>query len=106
MGKPLYAYRCEICDDDRPMWRLDRRGDAAVSWACTRHLSEVCDRMQRGYEVTELVVRRATSFSFDEAAVTECGDCHRKGWQPAEVGVECCMPQPDGHICQGRFVLL
>jgi hypothetical protein len=50
------AFRCEICDKT-PHWRLDRRGDAVVSWACNDDLAEVCRRLQRHFEVTELVVR-------------------------------------------------
>ena len=50
-----FASRCEVCDLD-PRWRLDRRGDAVVSWACDPHLAEVCHRLQRDSEITELVV--------------------------------------------------
>lgn len=49
------AFRCEVCDGD-PTWRLLRRGDAVVSWACPPHLSQVADGLQRDFEVTELVV--------------------------------------------------
>lgn len=49
------AYRCEICDE-LPQWTILRRGDVIVSWACPQHLSDVCSRLQRGWEVTELVV--------------------------------------------------
>ena len=49
------AFRCEVCEIE-PLWRLLRRGDAVVSWACGQHLSQVCDRLQRDWEVTELVV--------------------------------------------------
>jgi hypothetical protein len=41
------------------MWRLDRRGDAVVSWACPADLSTVLDRLQRDWEVTEVVVRHS-----------------------------------------------
>lgn len=37
------AYCCEVCDG-RPDWRLDRHGDAVVSWACHEHLAIVCHR--------------------------------------------------------------
>jgi hypothetical protein len=30
-----------------------------ISWACDTHLAEVCERLQRDREVTELVVRDA-----------------------------------------------
>lgn len=53
------AFRCEVCDDT-PSWRLTRIGDAVVSWACNGHLALVCHRLQRDWEITELVV---TSFS-------------------------------------------
>ena len=50
-----YAFRCEACDGE-PTWQITRRGDVAVSWACPADLSTVADRMQRDFEVTELVV--------------------------------------------------
>jgi hypothetical protein len=34
-----------------------RRGDVVVSWACDDHLVIVCERLQRDFEVTELIVR-------------------------------------------------
>lgn len=37
-------------------WRVMRRGDGVVSWACPQHLAAVCDGMQRDDELTELVV--------------------------------------------------
>ena len=33
-----------------------RTGDVVVSWACDSHLAEVCDRLQRDFEVTKLTV--------------------------------------------------
>lgn len=50
-----YAFRCEICDTT-PNWQIKRIGDVAVSWACDPHLPALCDRMQRDFEVTELMV--------------------------------------------------
>lgn len=50
------AFRCEVCDGE-PRWRLDRRGDAVVSWACPEHLAAVSERLQRDWEITELVIR-------------------------------------------------
>ena len=41
---------------DLPRWRIERRGDAVVSWSCNQDLSEVCLRLQRDHEITELVV--------------------------------------------------
>lgn len=49
------AFLCEVCDGE-PLWRLLRRGDAVVSWACPQHMSAVAERLQRDSEVTELVV--------------------------------------------------
>jgi hypothetical protein len=49
------AFHCEVCDG-KPRWRLDRRGDAIVSWACDPHLATVCHRLQRDWEITELVI--------------------------------------------------
>lgn len=50
------AYCCEVCDSDDPTWRITRRGDVVTSWACDTHLPVVCDRLQRDWEITELVV--------------------------------------------------
>jgi len=50
-----YAYRCGWCTR-RATWRLQRVGDAAVTWACTRDLSDECERWQRDGEHTRLVV--------------------------------------------------
>ena len=46
-------YRCEVCDSE-PMWTVMRFGDVVTSWACAEHLSQVCDGLQRDFEVTEL----------------------------------------------------
>lgn len=51
----MRAFRCSVCDQE-PLWRIERSGDAAVSWACAPHLSEECERLQRDWEVTELTV--------------------------------------------------
>jgi hypothetical protein len=55
------AYRCrfspEQCPDREPRWRLDRRGDAVVDWACDQHLAGVMEMLQRPRERTEIVVR-------------------------------------------------
>ena len=50
------AFRCEVCNTDLPRWRIERRGDAVVSWSCNQHLAEICLRLQRDHEITELVV--------------------------------------------------
>lgn len=31
------AFRCATCNE-RPRWRLDRIGDAIVTWACPEHM--------------------------------------------------------------------
>jgi hypothetical protein len=51
------AYHCEKCDGVAS-WRMDRRGDAAVSWSCNVDVDAVLLRLQRG-SGTEIVVRRA-----------------------------------------------
>lgn len=58
-----YAFLCEVCNASA-VWRLDRRGDAAVTWTCEEDLSDVLWKMQRNWEVTEVVVRKATIPSF------------------------------------------
>lgn len=55
-----FVYRCEVCgtaNGPDPKWRIQRRGDAVVSWACSDHLDEVCQGLQREWERTELQVR-------------------------------------------------
>ena len=52
-----YAYCCEVCDGTNPHWTIMRRGDVVTSWACDDHLAAVCERLQRDFEVTELIVR-------------------------------------------------
>lgn len=47
--------RCEVCDGD-PVWTLVRRGDVVTSWACEDDFSAVAQRLQRDWEITELVV--------------------------------------------------
>ena len=53
-----YAGLCQVCNSD-PIWRVERRGDAAVSWACNDDLIFVCQDLQRDWEITELVVTNA-----------------------------------------------
>lgn len=72
--------RCPHCGADGT-WRIDRRGDAAVSWTCAAHLSAELEALQRHWEVTELVVVLAAKMrewaqvgaSLDEIAL---GICH------------------------------
>jgi hypothetical protein len=52
------AFRCEECGI-APDFRIERRGDAVVTWACYDHLNVVCARFlaTRHWEpVTQLVV--------------------------------------------------
>lgn len=51
----MKAYRC----GDLPVWSIERRGDAVVSWSCSLHLHEVFRELQRPHERTALVVRVA-----------------------------------------------
>lgn len=51
------AYCCEVCDAADPHWRIERWGDAVVTWACDTDLAEVCERLQRDHEVTKLSVQ-------------------------------------------------
>ncbi len=58
-GRPWhvsYAFRCEVCDAD-PHWRVTRVGDVVLAWACDEHLAVACERLQRDFEVTKLVVQ-------------------------------------------------
>lgn len=41
------AYRCGAACRADPAWRLDREGDAVVSWACHPHLVRVLLSLQR-----------------------------------------------------------
>jgi hypothetical protein len=50
------AFYCAICDGE-PMWRIERHGDAVISWACAEHLSEEAGRLQRDWEITQLSIR-------------------------------------------------
>lgn len=49
------AYYCQACSGDAH-WRIERRGDAAVTWSCWIDLGRVCLDMQRDHEHTELVI--------------------------------------------------
>lgn len=50
-----YAGRCETCDD-APKWSIMRHGDTVLSWACSEHLDQILERLQRDHEVTELSI--------------------------------------------------
>jgi putative hydrolase of HD superfamily len=49
------SYSCRVCDA-YGTWRLARPGEIVTRWACTPHLGEVADAMQRELDVTELTV--------------------------------------------------
>jgi hypothetical protein len=51
-----HAFCCATCAGTEPHWRIERSGDAVVSWACDAHLAAVCDGMQRDFEISQLVV--------------------------------------------------
>lgn len=53
------AYCREACDAADPHWVIERWGDAVVTWACDADLAGVCERLQRGHEVTKLSVQDA-----------------------------------------------
>lgn len=56
------AYRCHFAPEFCSYvtrWRLDRIGDAVVSWACDQHLVAVVEDLQRPRERTEVVVKLA-----------------------------------------------
>lgn len=46
---------CHVCDGEYT-WRIERYGDAVVSWACNEHLGAACEELQRKWETTRLVV--------------------------------------------------
>ena len=50
------AFDCEICNAPNAPWRIERTGDAVISWADSEHLARVCLRLQRVSERTELTV--------------------------------------------------
>jgi hypothetical protein len=50
------ANRCEVCGTN-PRWRIERIGDARVTWACATHLSVVCNGAKRPWEDTELTLK-------------------------------------------------
>lgn len=54
------AYLCEICEE-KPTWRLDRHGDAVVSWACNQHLAGVAHGLQRDHEKTLITIYLAAT---------------------------------------------
>lgn len=58
-GRVSYAFCCGTCAGEDPHWRIERLGDAVVSWACDAHLVAVCDGLQRDFEISQLVVTDA-----------------------------------------------
>lgn len=53
------AFRCAACEGD-PDFRVSRLGDAAVAWACDRHLGEVADDLLVGHYTHLRVTRSST----------------------------------------------
>lgn len=49
-------YHCEVCICPAD-WRIDREGDAIVTWSCDGHLAVIFTELQRDHEVTRLIVR-------------------------------------------------
>ena len=47
--------RCEFCSGP-PGWRLERYGDAVVTWACNEHLAAVAHMLQRPERQTMLTL--------------------------------------------------
>lgn len=47
------AFCCQVCDG-YATWRLERRGDVAISWACNEHLPRIALDLQRAHEWTHL----------------------------------------------------
>lgn len=43
------AFHCAVCNG-KARWRIDRYGDAVVSWACEPHLTLECAFLQRDWE--------------------------------------------------------
>lgn len=50
---------CQVCNAADPRWSLLRTSDSVVSWSCDgyNHLSLTAAGLQRGGEITELVIR-------------------------------------------------
>lgn len=51
-----YPDACGECDTRPPDWTITRRGDVARTWACEKHLHDLCVDLQRDHEVTQIVV--------------------------------------------------
>lgn len=66
------AYRCQV-DNGEADWSLSRIGDLATSWACDEHLPAVLRDLQRGWEITQVVVRDRRKLS-EHADIREALD--------------------------------
>jgi hypothetical protein len=99
-------YRCEACDGE-PMWRIIRIGDVVTTWACPRHLSQVCEGLQRDFEVTQLAVAlyakarewAEMSRSFDEVIGTVLADTSAGGVVPVQVTGSSYDVRPHSRAC-------
>jgi hypothetical protein len=74
-----WAFCCAECATAKYRWRIERRGDAVVTWACTSHLAAVMIDMQRGWERTQLLVTR--THDLETGADLALPDCDA---QPSE----------------------
>lgn len=63
------SFCCEVCSGTNPKWTIVRRGDVVVSWACDMHLAIVCERLQRDFEVTELVITNLQAKAVEVAEI-------------------------------------
>lgn len=69
------AFHCTVCNGKAP-WRIERYGDAVVSWACGPHLAAECAHLQRSRERTRLEVTLNNVYQdCDCPAVCDCGEC-------------------------------
>lgn len=62
-----WSNRCPLCSgsppDEMPEWRLDRHGDAVISWSCDEHLGAVMRGLQRPQDRRTEVSVRPTSWN-------------------------------------------
>lgn len=71
-----YAFHCAVCNGKAP-WRIERYGDAVVSWACAPHLALECAYLQREWETTTRLEVTPNSVHQDCECppVCWCSDC-------------------------------
>ncbi len=88
------AGHCEVCGCDTPTWRVLRRGDAVVSWGCDDDIYAVLHRLQRAWEVTELVV--TNSVKLRERNAVQAGPAGERARVGTSAGHGYAWPRPDG----------